>query len=146
MINRLQPILRRHRIKSLDQLVMRLRMKSDDPLWDEIIDALTTNETSFFRDDAPFQVLEKTILPSILFARPVRPAAMSSIWSAGCSSGQEAYSLAMLVMEKAPQIADRLRIIGSDVSARMLRQAADGRYGPLEITRGLERCPATHFF
>lgn len=145
VINRLQPLLRRHRIKSLNQLVMRLRMKADDPLWDEIVDALTTNETSFFRDEAPFRVLEKTILPSI-FSQSDASTRMVNIWSAGCSSGQEAYSIAMLAMEKTPLVAGRLRIIGSDVSASMLRQATDGRYSPLEMARGISDARRRTFF
>jgi len=145
VINRLLPLLRRHGIESLDAMVMRLRMAADDPLWDEIVDALTTNETSFFRDNAPFEILASTILPSIL-ANAEASGRNVHIWSAGCSSGQEALSIAMLAMETAPQYVDRLKIIGSDVSATMLRRASAGRYMAMDVARGVSDARRRKFF
>ena len=145
VINRLVPVLRRHKIASLDALVLRLRMASDDPLWDEMVDALTTNETSFFRDETPFSALSETVLPAI-YSKAVKCNRGISIWSAGCSSGQEAYSIAMLILKMQPGAADRLSIIGSDVSDSMLRRAAEARYSPHEVTRGLGDLDRGMFF
>jgi chemotaxis protein methyltransferase CheR len=145
VVNRLLPVLRRHRIPSLNDLVLRLKMSSDDPIWDEMVDALTTNETYFFRDDAVFRLLSQSILPSI-YSQAVEQNRTMAIWSAGCSSGQEAYSVAMSLFERDRNAGDRIRITGSDVSDTMLRRAAKAWYSSLEVARGLSDVRRRMFF
>jgi chemotaxis protein methyltransferase CheR len=145
VIDRLTPLIRRHGIESLDRLVDQLRRNPASPLWDEVIDAMTTNETSFFRDSAPFTALGKCFLPPLLEAaenegREVR------LWSAACSSGQEAFSLAMLAHEVAPRQTNLVKIVGSDVSNSMLQRAQQGLYTSLETSRGLSETMIRRYF
>lgn len=101
------------------------------------LDALTINETSWFRDNAPYQAFTDQILPTLLAARAATRTLR--IWSAACSSGQEAYSLAMLLDQHLP-VGWRVEILATDVSTAMLRRVEAGRYSQVEMNRGL---PAT---
>ncbi len=106
------------------------------PLHGKVLDALTTNETFFFRDIAPFDALRETIIPKLITQRAAQRSL--SFWSAASSTGQEAYSLCMLIRESFPQLADwNIQIIGTDLSATVLTQARAGRYNEFEINRGL---------
>lgn len=100
---------------------------------DSVVDAMTINETTFFRDRHPFDALRDAILPELLERR----AGQVRIWSAACSTGQEPYSVAMLVQEHFPADAHRVSITGTDLVPRVLDQARSGRYGQLEVNRGL---------
>lgn len=105
-----------------------------------VVEALTTNETSWFRDVQPFHALVQHVLPEVLagptgVATPGLPQRGLRIWSAACSSGQEPYSIAMSLTDAAPQ-AD-LRIVATDLSKAMVDRAASGRYSQLEVNRGL---------
>lgn len=99
-----------------------------------VLDALTTNETSWFRDGRPFEALEKTILPAI---KRDKGSKMLQIWSAACSSGQEAYSIAMKIKESHLLPDWHIRIIATDISSRVMEQAQEGLYSQLEVNRGL---------
>ena len=100
-----------------------------------VIDAMTTNETFFFRDRTPFDQLRTTIAPAILKARPGRPI---RVWSAACSTGQEPYSIAMTIEEMARQTPGlRTEILATDLSQRCLDQAKAGVYTDFEVGRGL---------
>lgn len=145
VVDRLTPVIRRHEIESLDGLVDRLRRDPKNPLWDEVIDALATNETSFFRDELPFKALSTKVLPSLLQAAEASGSEVR-IWSAACSSGQEPYSIAMLVHELAPRSIDRVKIIASDVSKSILERAKLGVYAPLELSRGLSDSMRRRYF
>lgn len=135
---RLGAVASRHHYPTLNALVDHLRFsRTSAPLQREIVDALTTNETLFFRDFHPFEALKKDVLPVLLDRHRE---GRITIWSAACSSGQEAYSLAMLIAENFPQAADRFQIIGTDISTHILRRARAGVYQQLEVNRGL---PAT---
>ncbi len=132
---RLGGVASRHRFPSLNALIDHLRFAPNTlPLQREIVDALTTNETLFFRDFHPFEALKKEVLPSLL-ARHTTGKIM--IWSAACSSGQEPYSLAMLLNEAFPSQADRFQIMATDISTSILRRARSGLYQQLEVNRGL---------
>jgi chemotaxis protein methyltransferase CheR len=121
---------------SVDHLLARLRSGPDDGLHRKVVEAMTTNETSFFRDFHPFEVLRQTVLPELMQRRPAGVAL--HVWSAACASGQEPYSLAMLVCEHFPALAaGRLRILASDLSTEMLDRARKGVYGQMEVNRGL---------
>ncbi len=118
----------------LDGLITRLR-QGNESLRDSVVDALTTNETSFFRDVKPFDAFAEHMLPEIAAAGRARQIA---VWSAACSSGQEAYSLAMLFTQWAEANPGwTCRITGTDISPQMIRRAQQGRYSQMEVNRGL---------
>lgn len=125
---------------SLDRLVALLRDEpTTSPLLARTLDALTTNETSFFRDFHPFEALRKTFIPELL-ARPGAP--RLAIWSAACSAGQEPVSLAILLREHFPEIAAHsLSMLATDLSSAVLQVATSGLYTQFEVNRGL---PATY--
>lgn len=133
--SRLTPVARRSGCKGLDELVDKLR-RGDRRLLGDVLDAMTTNETSFFRDESPWVALREQMLPTVVAAR--RPQRKLAIWSAACSSGQEAYTTAMIIRESFPELLDwDLRIIGTDISPTVLEKAREGRYIKLELDRGL---------
>lgn len=106
------------------------------PTAKKVLLALTTAETSFFRDVSPFDALRNEILPSLFKKRAFKRTL--SIWSIGCASGQEVYSVAMLLAEHFPEwVSWDIRIVGSDINPRLLDQAESGRYSHLEVNRGL---------
>jgi chemotaxis protein methyltransferase CheR len=110
-----------------------------------VIDALTTHETTFFRDEAPFRALEEQVLPQLLRARAYQR--RLSIWSAGCSTGQEPYSVAILLRERFPELDGwQIRILGTDVSKATLDRAREGRYRELDLRRGLTAAARDKFF
>ncbi|HTM57513.1 MAG TPA: protein-glutamate O-methyltransferase CheR [Candidatus Udaeobacter sp.] len=102
----------------------------------QVIEALAITETSFFRDLHPFEALKRSILPERVAGR--RPDRCINIWSAACSSGQEPYSIAMIIRELFPQLlGGGVRVIASDISQRMLGRARAGRFTQIEVNRGL---------
>ncbi|MCL2541331.1 MAG: protein-glutamate O-methyltransferase CheR [Nocardioidaceae bacterium] len=106
----------------------------------KVVDALTINETSWFRDHSPYQAFTDHLLPSILEARATMPGPrLLRVWSAACSSGQEAYSIAMLCEESLPDGWD-YEIVATDISGEMVERVRAGRYSQVEVNRGL---PAT---
>ncbi len=136
---RLSGLARQEGLPSVAELIGKARQ---DPygLQVKVVEAMTTNETLFFRDVHPFDALRHEILPQLITARAnVRSL---TFWSAACSTGQEPYSVAMLLQEHFPQLASwRIRIIGTDLSRGALEQAKEGTYKQLEVNRGL---PASH--
>jgi chemotaxis protein methyltransferase CheR len=102
----------------------------------EIVEAMTTNETSFFRDIKPFQILKNNVLPDIA-ARRAKERRLR-IWSAACSTGQEAYSIAMTIRDMGDMFKDwAVEIIGTDIAENVLDRAREGVYNNFEIQRGL---------
>ncbi len=143
---RLAPLLRRDGIASLDALALRLR----DParagaLAREVVEALTTNESSFFRDGKPFEHL-RGALPRLAAARP--PGRPLRIWSAAYSTGQEAYSAAMILAESTGPGGSALRaeILGTDISREVLARAREGSFTQFEVQRGLPARLLVKFF
>ncbi len=133
---RLGPILRGHGFEDLGALAAAIRMTRPEPLIAQVVDAMTTNETSFFRDHGPFEKFSQVILPALLKARADQK--RLRIWSAACSTGQEPYSLAMLLREQAELVAGwRVEIVASDVSDRVLARARSGIYSTFEVQRGM---------
>jgi chemotaxis protein methyltransferase CheR len=131
---RLRPILKRMELEGFGALARCIKTRSDNKILLEVIDAATTNETFFFRDVAPFKAIESFIIPEIMKKRT----SDITIWSAASSSGQEAYSLAMIITEKFPQLWQKnLRIFASDISEEILDKAREGVYKQLEVNRGL---------
>jgi len=133
--SRLTPVARKRGLKGLDELMSGLRSAGED-LLREITEAMTTNESFFFRDIKPFDQFRTMVLPKMLEARAARKS--FRIWSAACSSGQEAYSLAMILKEEGARLAGwKIEIVGTDLSNEMLEKAKAGLYSQFEVQRGL---------
>lgn len=133
---RLTPIVRMAGARNLKDFVTML--KSDRPahLHRAVAEAMTINETSFFRDLKPFEMLRQCILPRLIALRGEQR--RLRIWSAASSTGQEAYSLAMLIVEHFPEIAGwDVKIVGTDISRYVVEYAQRARYRRLEVNRGL---------
>ncbi len=142
---RLARIVRDEGLASIGDLVTRLRGSSATALHGAVVEAMTTNETSFFRDAHPFDALRTDVLPALIERRASQRAL--SIWSAACSSGQEAYSIAMLLREHFPALAGwRLRIYGTDLSQAIVERAREGRYRGHEVNRGLPSAMLVKYF
>jgi len=121
---------------NLEDFVHLLRSDRPAHLHRAVAEAMTINETSFFRDVKPFDLLRETILPQLIEAR--RRERRLRIWSAASSTGQEAYSLAMLIAEHLPVVASwDVKIVGTDISRQVVEYARAGRYRRLEVNRGL---------
>jgi chemotaxis protein methyltransferase CheR len=132
--SRLAPIAREAGEPDLTALVARLR-RGDERLADAVVDALTTNETSWFRDAHPFQAFTRRLLPEVAETSTTK---QITIWSAACSSGQEAYSLAMLLLDWLPAHPGfTARIIGTDISQKMVERARSAKFSQLEVNRGM---------
>jgi chemotaxis protein methyltransferase CheR len=133
---RLAPLVRQEGVASLEHLVARLQARPDGPLHHRVVEAMTINETSFFRDVNPFEAVRKLILPELLKARAAHR--VLNVWSAACSTGQEPYSLAMVLRDAIPDLASwRVRIYATDLSSAVLERAKRGRFTQLEMNRGL---------
>ena len=133
---RLDKVARANAIDSPAAVVRALRDRPSAALEAQAIEALTTNETSFFRDWRPFEALHKVILPAAMQKRGAER--RLDLWSAACSSGQEAYSLALLMSERLPDLADwNVQIHCTDLSVEMVARTKAGRYSQLEVNRGL---------
>lgn len=134
---RLLPLARSAGERDVSAYVARaMRDRSQQP---RIVEALTTNETSWFRDSSPFQAFEQRMLAEVLASRS--DDRVLRVWSAACSSGQEAYTIAMLAHDRLVAAGWRLEITATDISEEMLARGRAGRYSQLEVNRGL---PATH--
>ncbi len=134
--SRLMPVARKWNMKGLEDLAQIVRARKEEALLRDITEAMTTNESSFFRDQKPFDMFKQLVLPKLLEARSARR--QIRIWSAACSSGQEAYSLAMLLQEEAPRLSGwKIEIIGTDISAEMVERCKTGVYTQFEVQRGL---------
>lgn len=133
---RLSAILRREQLPDLVALADRLRRPGSETLTRDFVEAMTTNESFFFRDEKPFTHFRTKALPALVAARP--PGSTIRVWSAAASSGQEAYSLAMIVAESSGMLAGRrVEIIGTDLAREPLNRARDGLYTQFEVQRGL---------
>ncbi|MAM89505.1 MAG: chemotaxis protein [unclassified Hahellaceae] len=164
--SRLRRILIETGVSSLTELVRRIDVRHPLPLREAVIDAMTTNETLWFRDMHPFNNLREHILPQCYGLEPIgatRPARSGPnaaglanlasrqlrIWSAACSTGQEPYSIAMTLEQfRLHQGAERLnaKIVATDLSARVLDNAKEGRYDQLALGRGLDQSTLTQHF
>jgi chemotaxis protein methyltransferase CheR len=134
--SRLQPIVRCEGLGSLSDLVSRMRARPTNGLHWKVVEAMTTNETYFFRDVHPFEMLRKTVLPDLIKRRGAER--RINIWCAAASSGQEPYSIMMILREYFPELATwRINFIGSDISKEMLDRCDEGCYSQLEVNRGL---------
>ncbi len=134
--SRLMPVARKWSMKGLEELADSVRTRRDEALLRDITEAMTTNESSFFRDQKPFDQFRDVVLPTLMQARATKRSLR--IWSAACSSGQEAYSLSMMLQELGPKVAGwRFEIVGTDISSEMVDRAKAGVYTQFEVQRGL---------
>lgn len=134
--SRLGPVAREHGCKNLAALAHKLRSGQDRRLAEAITDAMTTNESFFFRDTRPFDQFRDLVLPTLLERRAAQR--KLRIWSAAASSGQEAYSLAIILKEQAAKLAGwRVEILGTDISPSMIERAKQGHFSQFEVQRGL---------
>ena len=133
--SRLSTLARREGEASVEALVARLKAAPEEPLARAAVEALATPETSFFRDRTPFDHLRDEVLPELAAKRPEGKV---RVWSAGCSTGQEPYSLAMMAAEHSVRFPKlQLEILATDLSARALEKAQAGLYTQFEVQRGL---------
>ena len=132
----LSSILRERAIPTLDELITILVMGREPRLANQVVEALLNNETYFFRDRTPFDLIARAALPKLAERR--KDSRRLRIWSAGCSTGQEAYSLAMMFAEDPQAWAGwTIEILGTDVSEGAVQRARDSIYTPFEVQRGL---------
>jgi len=141
---RLAPVLRKHGLADLDALAARLRAGAP-ALERELVEVMTTNESSFFRDEKPFAHVRTQSLPRLHAARP--PKAKLRIWSAAASTGQEAYSLAIIVAESRALLGAReVEIVGTDIAREPLARAREGTFSQFEVQRGLPMQTLVRYF
>lgn len=134
--SRLLPVARRHGLPGLSDLVGAIQRSATSQIAVDVVEAMTTNESFFFRDNTPFQHFREVMVPAMLKARADKRAVR--IWCAAASTGQEPYSLAICLKEMAQKTAGfRFEIIGTDLSNEVLDKAKNGIYSQFEVQRGL---------
>lgn len=134
--SRLTPVARRHNYTNLDAMALAVRNGRQSAVERDIVEAMTTNESFFFRDIGTFDVFRKGVLPALLAARAA--SRTLRFWFAACSSGQEPYSVAMILEEERARFAGwNVEMIATDISAEMVARARDGLYTHFEAQRGL---------
>src|SRR6476620_2343707 len=133
--SRLTPLARRVGLSGIAELVQKIR-SGTEPLTSEVVEAMTTNETFFFRDKIPFDHLKEAVLPALVQARAARRALR--IWCAASSTGQEPYSIAMCLKEAGHLLAGwRTEIVATDLSLGVLEKSKAGVFSQFEVQRGL---------
>lgn len=133
---RLAPLVPKAGFTSLSALITHLQKSPFGKIHLQVIDSMTTNETSFFRDKGPFTTLKEKVLPELIEKR--KAVRRLHIWCAASSTGQEPYSIAILIKENFPHILNwDLKIVATDISPKVLEQARKGIYNQLEVNRGL---------
>ena len=134
--SRLLPVARQHNLKTLEELTMKLRSRPDNALVRDVVEAMTTNESFFFRDVKPFDQFKEVVLPHLLATKTATRSI--KIWSAACSSGQEPYSLGMILKEEKAKLQGwNIDIVATDLSTQILSKAQAGQYAQFEVQRGL---------
>jgi chemotaxis protein methyltransferase CheR len=142
--SRLMPLARKRGLKGLDELLNLLKRR-DVTVEKAVVEAMTTNESFFFRDNKPFDQFKSIVLPNLLKARASKKS--FRIWSAACSSGQEPYSLAMILKEEGAKLSGwRTEIVGTDLSDDILAKARAGTYSQFEVQRGMPMTLLVKYF
>ena len=145
--SRLNKLMEQQEIKSLGELVRKMQAQPRGGLREQVVDAMTTNETLWFRDTYPVEVMKSRVLPELIRANPGQ---RLRIWSAACSSGQEPYSLAMAIDEfertSPGQLKSGVQIVATDLSGSMLTACKAGEYDSLAIARGLSQERLQRYF
>jgi chemotaxis protein methyltransferase CheR len=142
--SRLTPVSRKHSLTSLGELVAKLKAGNEE-LTVDVVEAMTTNESFFFRDKIPFEHFRDAIVPALMTARARER--RIRIWCAAASTGQEPYSLAMMLKEMKDKLGGwRVEILGTDISGDVLEKAKAGVYSQFEVQRGLPIQMLVKFF
>jgi chemotaxis protein methyltransferase CheR len=133
---RLAPVAKQNGFADIDELIQAVKAKRKVGLEAQLVEAMTTNETSFFRDLHPFETLRKTLFPEIRARNAARKTL--NIWSAACSTGQEIYSVAMHLQEHFPELPSwKVQLVGTDLSDEVLAKAKAAKFSQIEVNRGL---------
>jgi len=134
--SRLGPIARKEGLASVEELVQSMRTGNDERLTWAVTEAMTTNETFFFRDRTPFDLFKSEVIPHLAENR--RPGSKARIWCAAASAGQEPYSLSMILREERSALRGiQMDILASDISDKVIEKAKAGLYSQFEVQRGL---------
>jgi len=142
---RLTPVARREGFESISDLIEQVRGGRDGSLRDKVVEAMTTNETSFFRDITPFQILKDNVIPDLIEKRS--DVQELNIWCAASSTGQEPYTIAMTLKDGFPELDNwKITFLATDLSMEVLDRAREGFYTQLEINRGLPASMLVRFF
>lgn len=142
--SRLAPLARKEGLPSIDDLIHVVRSRREERLVAQVVDVMTTSETFFFRDKTPFEHLREAIFPALGNARR---GGRIRVWCAGCSTGQEPYSIAMMLDQHAELTGGvPVEIIGTDISDRSLERAKQGLFTQFEVQRGLPIQMLMHYF
>lgn len=143
--SRLAPVVRDLKLGSISELVSQLRGSSAAALTPRVVEAMVTTETSFFRDHHPFEALRKFVIPDLIERR--RAHRSLTVWCAASSTGQEPYSLAILIREHFPELVGwDLELLATDLSRDVLERARAGRYSQLEVNRGMPAALLLKYF
>ncbi|MFC3909606.1 CheR family methyltransferase [Legionella dresdenensis] len=133
---RLTPIAKEYGMTSVDALIQELKNKPTELLKQKIVDAMTTNETLFFRDSHPFELLKNVVIPKLVESKMKEKKLV--IWCAAASSGQEPYTIAIILKELEPLLQGwTIKFVASDIAENMLTRAKEGIYSQLEVNRGM---------
>jgi chemotaxis protein methyltransferase CheR len=133
--SRLLPVARTHNCNSVSALILLIRTAVDPVLLNEVIEAMTTNESLFFRDTKPFEYLRKTLLPAY---KAQAGKSVLRIWSAACSTGQEPYSIAMCLQEESAKMPGwKYEIVATDLASKVIEKSKEAVYSQFEVQRGL---------
>ena len=148
---RFGPLLEKEGFSSYSELYQKAKADPGKKLELKIIDAISTNETLFFRDTGPFEVLRHKVIPDLIDARSARSSGLLPtsirIWSAACSTGQEIYSIAIVLKELLPDMKKyNIKLLGTDISDAAVGQASYGKYNKFEIERGLAKDKLQKYF
>lgn len=146
IVSRLQLLKEKKQYADIQSILSKVKQEQCEQTIQEIINIMTTNETSFFRDIHPFTAIKESILPSLL--NRMEKEKTINIWCGGCSTGQEPYSLAMLICEYFPQLLQqvKLNLLATDISTDALEQAIKGQYTSMEVSRGLPQPMLLKYF
>jgi len=139
--HRFPEVMKEHGITDFDQLLSAIEKGADHKLLGRVIEKITTHETRFFRDESIFDALAEQILPEWKDRNALPGNSLTynplKIWSAACSTGQEAWSIAIILAEFHPQLVKKAQIIATDISQESVERASTGRYTNFELSRGL---------
>jgi len=142
---RLTPLVDALKLNSIEELVAQLRDERANGLYRQIVEAMVTTETSFFRDHHPFEALRKEVIPDLIRRR--RDERALCVWCAASSSGQEPYSIALLLKEHFPELNGwKISVLASDLSREVLARAREGRFTQMEVNRGLPASLLVKYF
>lgn len=150
--SRLGSLMQREKIRGFSELYNKLTAVENETIMEKAIDAITTNETMWFRDKTPWQIMEDIFLPAYIEELRTGKKDMVRIWSSACSTGQEPYSTAMcidnyLLKKGINDIGlEKFQIIATDISSSVLAIASEGKYNSISIERGLEECYREKYF